>query len=400
MGGYLGILPAGGVTWDYIQYPLGLAEMGHDVYYIEDTRLYPMYQPAGSAWDDCSSCVQHLSQVMKYFGLADRWAYRDEASGRCFGLSEQQVVEICHTADVFINVSCSTYMRNEYLRIPLRILIDSDPMFTQIQYVTGQGFTPGESGIRRLVHQHNRHFSFGEAIGSADSRVPTSGIDWQPTRQPICLDHWPLTPQPALSEAAFTTLMNWSAGKVLHYAGAEWGQKDLEFPKILTLPTDFPDIRFAIVVSKTGQTAQHLPAQEITAQGWHILDPQRVANDWVAYRQFINRSWAELSIAKQTYVQGRTGWFSCRSACYLAAGRPVITQDTGWTNTLPSGQGLLGFTDTESAGAAVDSLLSQPEQHHRAARSLAEEYFDSRKVLTCLLERAMATPPSPVSHHH
>ena len=141
VGGFIGLLPAGGVTWDYLQYPLGFSLLGHDVYYIEDTRLYPVYQRAGSDWNDASSCIEHLKQVMKHFGFEDRWAYRDEASGKCFGLSEKKIESICAAADVFVNVSCSTFLRDEYLSIPVRILIDSDPMFTQIQYQTKQLFT-------------------------------------------------------------------------------------------------------------------------------------------------------------------------------------------------------------------------------------------------------------------
>src|SRR5262245_42636528 len=132
VGGYIGLLPAGGITWDYVQYPVGFAELGHDVFYIEDTRVWPIYQTEGSDWGDCSSNISHLTSVMEAFGLQDRWAYRDEASGKCFGLSEERVQEVSRTADVFINISCSTFMRDEYRQIPARVLVDSDPMFTQI----------------------------------------------------------------------------------------------------------------------------------------------------------------------------------------------------------------------------------------------------------------------------
>src|SRR5258708_16114177 len=143
VGGYLGLLPAGGVTWDYVQYPAGFAALGHETYYIEDTRLWPMYQTDPNS-EDCSANVAHLASVMDAFRMSDRWAYRDEASGRCFGLSESTVRDLCRSADVFVNVSCSTFLRDEYRDIPVRVLIDSDPMFTQIQYATRAAFTTGQ----------------------------------------------------------------------------------------------------------------------------------------------------------------------------------------------------------------------------------------------------------------
>ena len=167
MGGYLGLLPAGGVTWDYVQYPAGFAALGHDTYYVEDTRLWPLYT-YGADPADCSPLVTHLEAVMDAFGLAGRWAYRDEASGRCFGLPEARVRDLCRSADVFVNVSCSTFLRDEYRAIPVRALVDTDPMFTQIQCLSRQMFTPGSPGLRELVEAHTHHFTFGESAGSPE----------------------------------------------------------------------------------------------------------------------------------------------------------------------------------------------------------------------------------------
>jgi hypothetical protein len=387
VGGFLGLLPAGGVTWDYVQYPLGFSQLGHDVWYVEDTRLYPVYQAAGSQWDDCLPTVRHLQSVMEYFGMGEHWAYRDEASGQSFGLSEAAIRAHCAQADLFVNISCSTFLRDEYRRIPLRILIDSDPMFTQIQYETEQMFTPGVSKIREMVDGHNFLFTFGENIGAEDCRIPTCGLPWRPTRQPICLDQWPALPLPADANPPVTTLMNWAAGKKLTYAGTEWGQKDLEFPKIQNLPRQFPDGRFSIVINQTGQTGRAFPAADIQNAGWEILNPEHVAGNWSDYRAFIRASAAELSIAKETYVKARTGWFSCRSACYLAAGRPVVAQDTGWSKYYPVGEGLFSFDDAQGATEAVQNLRAEPQKHRAAARAIAEEYFASNKVLRAMLDQ-------------
>lgn len=395
VGGYVGLLPAGGVTWDYVQYPAGLAALGHDVYYVEDTRLWPIYQPSGSDWGDASASVAHLRRVMDAFDLSSRWAYRDEASGRTFGMSEEKIKEVCRTADVFINVSCSTYMRDEYRAIPVRALIDSDPMFTQIQYLSQQMFTPGEPALRDLVDAHNFHFTFGENVRGDDCRMPDCDINWRPTRQPVCLPHWRATAPPAvaaneISRPAYTTLMNWTAAPPLHHAGETWGQKDVEFRRFIELPDLAPGVALAVAVGQTGGAGEPFPASESLAAGWRVLDPRDCAPDWRSYRSFIESSRGEFSVAKETYVKGRTGWFSCRSACYLAAGRPVVTQDTGWSKHLPEGVGLLAFDDVEGAARALRRVESDPARHSRAARAVAEEHFDSARVLTSLLAEAGA----------
>ena len=386
VGGYIGLLPAGGVTWDYVQYPAGLAALGHDVYYVEDTRLWPIYQPEGSNWGDAASSVAHLRRVMDAFDLSSHWAYRDEASGETFGLSLERLNEICRTADVFINVSCSTYMRDEYRAIPARALIDTDPMFTQIQYLSQQMFTPGEPALRELVDAHNFHFTFGENVHGDDCRMPDCGINWRPTRQPVCLPHWRASAPPVLSNGtAYTTLMNWTAAKPLNYDGETWGQKNLEFQRFVKLPRHVPDIPLAVAVGQTGGAGQPFPAAEADEAGWRVLDPETSAPDWRAYRSFIESSLGEFSVAKETYVKARTGWFSCRSACYLAAGRAVVTQDTGWSRYLPAEAGLLAFDDVEGAADALRRVESDTACHSRAARALAEEHFDSARVLGALL---------------
>lgn len=391
VGGFLGLLPVGGVAWDYVQYPAGFAALGHEVYYIEDTRLWPIYQH-GADGADCTANVEHLAAVMAAFGLSDRWAYRDEASGQCFGLSEAAVGTICRSADVFVNVSCATVLRDEYRAIPVRVLIDSDPMFTQIQYAAEASLTSSPSGMRGLVDGHTHHFTFGENIGAADCRIPSCGVRWRPTRQPICLEHWPQTPLPDAPDAAYTTLMNWTAAPPLDYEGEQWGQKDVEFRRVIELPrfaAGLPGARpLAVAVGQT--LGAPFPVAEAEQAGWRVLDPQRDAPDWQRYRRFIQHSWGELSVAKQTYRKARTGWFSGRSACYLATGRPVIAQDTGWSGYLPSGCGLLAFDDLVGALAALAEVAAAPGKHAHAARGIAEQWFDSDRVLSDLLREVGA----------
>lgn len=386
VGCHLGLVPAGGLTWDYVQYPAGFADLGHDVYYVEDTRMWPIYQPEGSDWGDASASVTYLKNVMDDFDLSERWAYRDEASGQTFGMSAEQVEEICRTADLFVNVSCSTYMRDEYRAIPTRALIDTDPMFTQIQYLSQQMFTPGEPGLRNIVDAHNFHFTFGENIGRDDCRMPNCGINWLPTRQPVCLSRWPASElQQRNGHSDYTTLMNWTAAPPLEYEGETWGQKNIEFQRVIDLPHRTPEVPLAIAVGQTGGVGEPFPSEEASVAGWRVLDPQKHAPDWRSYRSFIESSRGEFSIAKETYVKGRTGWFSGRSACYMASGRPVVTQDTGWSRYLPTGEGLFAFDDIESAAAALKHVESDPAHHSRMARQIAQEHFDSSRVLKALI---------------
>lgn len=388
VGGFLGLLPAGGITWDYVQYPVGLADLGHDVFYVEDTRVWPIYQNDSPDGADCSANVAHLAAVMEAFGLAERWAYRDEASGRCFGMTQKHIQELCRTADIFINISCSTYMRDEYRAIPVRALIDSDPMFTQIQYVTQAMFTPGQPRMRELVAAHSHRFSFGENIGAPDCRIPTCGLAWLPTRQPVCLWLWPAERLPEPGRAAYTTVMNWTAGVPLTYEGETWGQKDVEWRRLMKLPERVPGIPLAMAVGQT--KGEPFPRALAERHGWQVLDPTVCAPEWRSYRQFICESRGEFSVAKETYVKAWTGWFSCRSACYLAAGRPVVLQDTGWSKVLPSDGGLLAFHDLADAAEALRTVEADPGRHAGAARAVAEEYFDSQRVLGRMLAQVGA----------
>lgn len=388
VSGYAALLPTGGVAWDYLQYALGLFEMGHDVYYIEDTKIWPIYQDGSAGGSDCSHNVGFLSRAMSEFGMSDRWAYRDEASDQWYGKSEQAVEEILRTTDVLINVSCALPLDGAYSRIPVRMLIDSDPMFTQLQQVNSDGFTVGSGSLRASILAHSHHFTFGECVGQPHCRMPVADVTWTPTRQPVVMSKWSMTTVPTAPDAAFTTVMNWSAAKSLTWQDESWGQKDVEFMKVIDLPTRFVTHPLSVAMSQTGGAP--FPTERIRAAGWNLLDAAQHVSTPQAYQQFINRSFGEFSVAKETYVKANTGWFSCRSACYLAAGRPVVAQDTGWTRILPSNEGLLAFTDADSALVALDLVASDPSRHGRRAREIAEHCFDSRRVLGGLLQAVSA----------
>jgi hypothetical protein len=386
IGGYIGLYPTGGAAWDYVQYPLGLLLLGHDVYYIEDTRQFPVYQKEGKAWNDASDCINHLKNVMERFGLGDRWAYRDVASGECFGMSLAKVQEVARTADVFINISCSTFIRDEYLSIPKRILLDSDPMFTQVQCAleTVGAYEEQELSTVDMVAAHSHHFTFGENIGAPDCHIPQMDFRWRPTRQPVCMQLWKNVQEN--NRRGFTSIMNWSGRKKLIYENEEWGQKDVEFEKFKRVPDLLPAVKFEVVVNRPLNKESSFSQDELERLGWSILQPSAVVGSDVDYKNFILQSTAEFGVAKETYVKSNSGWFSCRSACYLAAGKPVVAQDTQWSRYIPSGEGLFAFTDVSSAVDSIREAAGNLKFHAAKAKEIAHEYFDSSKVLTKMLQ--------------
>lgn len=391
VGGYIGLYPTGGVTWDYLQYPLGLRLMGHDVYYVEDTVQYARYQKENRAWDDASDSILYLKDVMERFGFKDRWAYRDIASGKCFGMSLQRIHEVCASADIFINISASTFLREEYLKIPVRVLIDSDPMFTQIDYYQECYVkeTTNEYRMKFVVENHTHHFTFGENIGASDCLIPEFGYRWMPTRQPLCLDYWDVSIAKPHTYT-FTTIMNWSVKPDMEYHGSTWGQKNRELQKFIHLPKHHPAIRFELMLA--GASAAIL--KELEANGWIVRNALEGVTDTDAYRQYIYGSSGEFAVAKETYVKSRSGWFSCRSACYLAAAKPVVVQDTGWSSIIPAGAGVFAFEGMDALDDALGAITGRYESQCRFARDLAEAFFDSNEVLGELLEYASGHPHS------
>ena len=368
--GLVGQYAFGGVAWDYLQFVEGFRQLGHEVFYLEDTEMWP-YDPVNDTIGaDCSYNVRYLEDVMNRLGLAGRWVYRNAPDGKYYGAASEN---FCDGADVFLNVSGCGWLRPEYLRIPRKIFLDSDPMFTQVALVSGR------QDVIDRIHAHDFHFTFAENISSANCRIPTAGIEWTPTRQPIVLDWW----QPSSGGELFTTVMNWVSYKPCEYEGEAWGQKDVEFLKFVDLPARTPQ-KFEIAMGM-GPGFQR-PTEMLREKGWQIVEPaERLPDPWT-YRDYLRQSRGEWSIAKEGYVKSRSGWFSCRSACYLALGRPCVLQDTGWSNIYPTGDGLFAFDTIEQAVAGIEEINADYAYHCAEARRIAEEMFDARKVLGEMLE--------------
>lgn len=367
--------PLGGVTWDYFQYVLGLARLGHDVYYFEDTGQWPYNPTEGGVSAGCDYNLRYLANLMARFELADKWAYRFPWQSRWFGLSDQKRNEVVQSADLLINVSGTLMCPWDYRQVQRLVYIDSDPVFTQVKLARGQ------ADFQKMVDTHDIHFSFGETLSDT---LPQTGRKWRPTRQPIVLSEWHPSAQPS---DKYTTIMNWTSYKPISYKDQTYGQKDIEFKRFITLPQLVPETQLELAVN-AGKT-RRTPREMLTHNGWRIVDPEQACSDLDSYRTYIETSKAEWSVAKNGYVVGKSGWFSCRSACYLAAGKPVVVQDTGFSSVLPTGEGILPFTTLEEAVAAIQQVESDYTKHAKVARELAEEYFDSNKVLTQLIEEAL-----------
>jgi hypothetical protein len=375
--GLIAQYPLGGMTWHYLQYVLGLARLGHDVYYLEDTGAGPYNPKDGGVVKDCAFNVDYLAGVMMRFGLADKWAYHFSVRPQWFGLSNEKRAAVIQSADLLINVSGMLGRPEDYRQVRRLVYVDTDPVFNQVKLAQGR------VEFRKLIDAHDVHFSFGERFSKA---VPMTGHHWRPTRQPIVLSEWrPAQPR----RDVFTTVMNWTASKNPPvYGGQTYGQKDVEFIRFLDLPRRVAPTVLEIAVN-AGKRRQ-APLDLLTAEGWRVADPEEVCLDLDSYRRYIESSMAEWSVAKNGYVQGQSGWFSERSACYLAAGRPVIIQDTGFSTIFPVGEGIVPFTTMDEAVAAINEVKGNYARHARAARALAEEYFDSDKVITRLIEEALS----------
>ncbi|MGB3714744.1 MAG: hypothetical protein WA996_09975 [Candidatus Promineifilaceae bacterium] len=375
--GLIAQFPLGGVAWDYGQYPLGLRRLGHDVYYIEDTGQWPYNPQEGGLGSDPTFNVEYLAKIMTRLGLEDRWAYRFPWESQWFGMPDTKREKIIESADLLINVSGTLARPREYRDVKRIVYLDSDPVFTQVKLARGQ------EDFRKIVDAHDIHFSFGECFSES---VPDTGHQWLPTRQPIVLSEWEQAPA-ASHRNAFTTIMTWASYNPTEFEGKKYGQKDMEFKRFLDLPGMVTPtiLEIALNPGKVGKA----PLSLLTHKGWQIVDPAELCPDLDSYRTYIQRSKAEWSVAKHGYVQGQAGWFSCRSACYLAAGRPVILQETGFSEVLPIGEGLFSFRTLEEAVAAIQELERDYARHSEAAMSIAKSYFDSDLVLSSLIERAM-----------
>lgn len=373
--------PLGGMAWHYLHYLGGFAELGHDVYYIEDSGDRLCSDPALTReTTDPTIGLEFASQVFHRLGFGDRWAYYDAHAGEWKGARAHDARQICQSADLVLNVSGVNPLRDWFDRVPVRALIDTDPGFTQLN-------NRADERARRDCAAHNVFFSYGESKAPFGP-VPDDGFHWRPTRQPVWLAAWPFSPGPI--GGRFTTVMQWDSCTTKEWGDIRLGMKLESFPRFFDLPRQCDGL-FSIAIRGKGA-----PLRPLRDLGWEIADIDAVSRDPWSYQAFIQSSKGELGIAKQGYVVTRSGWFSERSANYLASGRPVLHQDTGFADFLPCGNGLFAFNSIEEVAQSIRRIELDYEAHCRAARQIAEEHFASRHVLGRLIEDAGRDPAAPL----
>jgi hypothetical protein len=374
--GYIVRGPLGGMVTSNLQYLHGLMSLGHDVAFVEIGDAYAScYDPSIQAMTtDPGYGLAFASNALSRINLGERWAYFDPTSSSWLGPAAQCMHETINSADLVLNLCGMNPLSPWFDEVPVRVLIDQDPAFTQIKHISSP-----DQLAKALNHTH--FYSFGELLCRGDSRIPSDGIPWKSTRPPICLELWrnPAHPQ---NPPRFTSVMQWKSYQRCQHKGITYGMKDKSFMEFLDLPQGLPHGILEMAIAGAGNDL----LASIQAAGWKVVDPAPVSTSPESYQQYIWSSSAELGIAKHGYVIGRTGWFSERSACYLASGRPVIGQDTGFSECLPCGLGLLSFTSLAEAASAIDEVLSDPEKHQKAAYEIAADSFDSHKVLSTLMD--------------
>ncbi len=377
-------LPIPGVVYQVLHYLIALRRLGYDVYYVEESDRWLYDMETHDVSTDGTRNVGAVAAVFEAHGFEGRWAFRGHyaADGNpCYGMTGAQIDRLYRRADALLNVT-GQLLREEQLACRRRTYIESDPFGTQVRALQGDPITLA------LLASHDTHFSFGENIGADDCDVPTAGIRWLPTRQPVALELWDvlddMTDDVGVG-TCYTTITTWlnrpETGGLVYRGDTYHWQKHLEFEKVLDLPLRCR-ASFELATT-TGEDVQH----RLRANGWRYAPATGVFNDAARYRSYIRRSRAEFTIARDQYVRPRTGWFSDRSACYLAAGRPVITQDTGFGKFVPTGRGLFAFRSMDDILDAVDRIESDYTAHRDAAREIASECFAAERVVGSLMDR-------------
>lgn len=360
----------GGATWAVLQYVLGLAALGHDVYLVEPIQSSSV-RPTGAPLAG-SDNARYFEQVASDFGLGNRAALLLSGTRETVGLSYETVQKAAGRARLLLNISGMLTDENLTSGIPIRAYLDLDPAFNQLW---------STQGVDMRFGGHTHFVTIGLSVGSPDCRVPTCGLSWLKTIQPVVLERWPVAD--GIRYDALTTIANWRGYGSIEHDGVHYGQKAHSLRPLFWLPAETKE-KFLLALGIHPDEKEDLRA--LRECGWQLLDPHQVASTPRSYGEFIRGSKAEFGLAKSGYVVSRCGWFSDRSVCYLASGRPVIAQDTGFGRELPTGRGLFRFTTAEDVLNAIEQLRSGYAAHARSARELAVEYFDSAKVLGRLLD--------------
>jgi GT2 family glycosyltransferase len=376
-------MPVAGVAWQNLHYLLGLERLGCEAYYVETHARTPSMLMTSKEDDSSALAAEYISALMRRFGMADRWAFRAlHDDGRCFGMSEDRLERLYSSADLLINLHGGTQPLPELAATGRLVYLETDPVQLQLELQHGLQETVD------FLEPHSAFFTFAENWDSPDCLLPRSErFEFHKTRQPVVLDLWPdRSPQPA---DVFTTIGNWRQDwREVTFEGKRYSwSKHQQFLDYLDLP-ERSGQAFELALSSCDETERQMLRQ----RGWRIRDGVEISRGIDRYRDYIGASRGEFTVAKEQNVQMRTGWFSDRSVTYLASGRPVITQETGFGNVFPTGSGLFGFDSFEEALAAVEEVDRDYSRHAGAAREIAREFFGHEVVLGRLLDDLEVQP--------
>lgn len=367
--------PVGGYFSWTLQWLLGFSRLGHDVYLVEKAGwANACFDPSrGIQSDDCSYGTAALNDFLARFSLQDRWCYLD-AAGQYHGMSGERAREILSSADLFVDMTTdffcgaeSTWMA-EAARCGRRIIIDGEAGYFQMKLENA--LAGGETFV-----EYDRYYTVGLNIGSC--AAPTAGLEWHPIVDPVVLDVFPVAPPPP--EAPFTTVMSWQAHHPIEFGGKVYGQKDVEFAKFMDLP------RRSQVPMEIAVAGKNVPHDQLALHGWRVQDSHAVTVTFDAFADYIRASRGEFTVCKNVFVATQCGWFSDRSAAYLASGRPVVMQDTGFSRHLPTGRGLFAVNTADEAATALEEIVANYERQSAWAREFAAEWLSADKVLPRLL---------------
>lgn len=379
--GLVGSYPLGGMTYHYLQYALGLKAIGWEVAYLEDTGKW-FYNPELESFSkDCTYNIAYLNTVMPEFGMKGSWCLRD-TEDRWHGPLAEHAPEFIAGADLLLNVSGACWLRPEYRKCRKIVYVDTDPCYTQLAVREAlSGRAPVDVRVKvDLIASHDYHATYAENIWDEDCSIPREPFQWIPTRQPVVLDLWPVRSH--RGAIRFTTVMSWMPYKTKRSepssSKASLIGKQGELEKVIELPRR---TGATMEMAMSGKSANHMLAR----QGWKIIPAYSVSQSPSAYRHYISSSASEFSVVKDLYAGTRSGWFSERTTCYLASGRPAVLQDTGFSRRIPVGLGLHTFRDVDEATEGISRVVKNHAAECQRARAIAIEFFDARRVLGQLL---------------
>ena len=379
--GFMGGMPIAGVIWQHIHYIVGLQRLGHEVYYIEDSARIPYNPETFEVNVEFDYATKILGRLADEFSFQDRWSYcaRYLKETPTAGLSLKKIRELYRDADAVLNICGTQEFNDDLLKSDRIIYVESDPGVEQIKI---------DNGVTSTIDYLGRHhalFTFGENVGTKSFPVPLHGFKWHPTRQPIVTDLWKTNRSPKRA-AVFTSIANWSTSglKDIKWRNRKYlWSKSREFLQFVAAPTKARET-FELATNISDPRTRN----KFERNGWRLVSPLQMSVDYWLYRDYIQSSKGEFTVAKDQYVRLNTGWFSDRSACYLAAGRPVITQETGFTKNYGGDAGLLAFRSLNDIAETAKMINSDYKKHSGAARRVARDVFEAEKVLKSLLDRA------------